>query len=145
MKQNAIVKSVEGDKATVSVLRKEACSHCAGRVVCGTAKRMDVVAKNPVSAVAGDTVVIETESVNVLGYSALLFLAPVLLAVVMYLIFSAVNTVLSVIMPILGFMIPFGIAMVIDRKNRDKRLPVITEILPAVNDAPSCDLDGTGD
>ena len=136
MKHNAIVIKTDGDKATVSVLREEACSHCAGRVVCGTAKKFDVTVKNPVSAVVGDTVVIENSSGNVIAYSALVFLAPVALALICYLIFSHISAALSYAMTALGFVLPFVIAFVIDQKNRDKRLPVITEILAPGNDAP---------
>jgi positive regulator of sigma E activity len=143
LKQNAIVESVEGDKATVSVLREEACSHCAGRVVCGTAKRQSVTVKNPVSAAVGDTVVIETASEGVLAYCALVFLAPVVLMVAAYLIFSQINNVLSVVMPVVGFVLPLAVAAVIDRRNREGRMPVITEILPPENGAPVCH-DGSG-
>ena len=139
MKHNAVVIKTDGDKATVSVLREEACSHCAGRVVCGTAKKFEVTVKNPVSANVGDTVVIENESGNVLAYSALVFLAPVALALVMYIIFSQINNVLSAVMAVFGFVLPFVIAFIIDRKNRDKRLPVITEILAPENVTPPCD------
>ncbi|MBR2473412.1 MAG: SoxR reducing system RseC family protein [Clostridia bacterium] len=139
MKHNAIVIKTDGDKATVTVLREEACSHCAGRVVCGTAKKFDVTVKNPVSAAVGDTVVIESASESVLAYSALVFLAPVALALVFYLIFSRVNTVLSVVMAVLGFVLPFIAAFIIDKRGREKRLPVITEILDSSNEAPPCD------
>ena len=139
MKHNAVVIKADGDKATVSVLREEACSHCAGRVVCGTAKKFDVTVKNPVFAKIGDTVVIESASESVLAYSALVFLAPVALALVMYLVFSRINNVMSIAMAVCGFVLPFVIAFFIDRKNREKRLPVITEILAPVNEAPPCD------
>lgn len=138
MKQDALVIKTDGDKATVTVLRKEACSHCAGRVVCGNAKTMTVVAKNTADAAVGDTVVIETPTESVLGYAALVFLAPVLLSIVLYVIFSQINTLLSVIIPICGFVLPFVIALVIDRKKREERLPRITEIIKEGDETPPC-------
>lgn len=124
--------------ATVSVLRKEACAHCAGRVVCGTAKTVSVAAKNPVDAQIGDTVTIETPTENVLGYAALVFLAPVILAVALYLIFSGINKTLSVVLPICGFVLPFFCALILDRKKREERTPVITEILQVTGESAPC-------
>ena len=138
MKQEAIVISTDGDKATVSILRKEACSHCEGRAVCGTAKMMNVTVKNSVGAVKGDTVTIETPTENVLGYAALVFLAPVLLAVTLYLVFSGINKTLSVVLPICGFVLPFIVALIIDRKKREERIPVITEILQVCGENAPC-------
>jgi positive regulator of sigma E activity len=138
LKQEAIVISKEGERATVSVLRKEACSHCAGRVVCGTAKTVTTTVKNPVGAEIGDTVTIETPTENVLGYAALVFLAPVILAVALYLIFSGVNKTLSIVMPICGFVLPFVCALILDRKKRDERIPVITEIINVTGESAPC-------
>ena len=138
MKQNAIVIKTESDRATVSILREEACSHCAGRAVCGNAKTVNVRAKNPNGAIVGDTVVIETPTENVLAYAALVFLAPVLLAIVLYLIFSQINTVLAIVFAGCGFVVPFIIAFVIDKIKRDERTPVITEILRSDSETPPC-------
>ena len=138
MKHNAIVIKTEEETATVSLLREEACSHCAGRVVCGNAKTVNVKVKNKIGAVSGDTVVIETPTENVLGYAALVFLAPVLLAVILYLTFSQVNKTLAIVFPICGFVLPFIIAYFIDRVKREERTPVITEILKNDSETMPC-------
>lgn len=138
MKHNAVIIEEIGDKARVSVLREEACSHCAGRVVCGTAKRFDITVKNPIGAKVGDTVVIENASESILAYCALVFLAPIALAVTLYLVFAQINAVLSFVMPAIGFVLPFAAAYVIDKHRREQRLPVITEILSPVDSTPSC-------
>lgn len=133
-----MVVNVDGDKAEVTVLRKEACAHCAGRVVCGTAKTLKVTAKNTVGASKGDTVVIETPTENVLGYAALVFFAPIALAFVLYMIFAQIDRVLSIVFPICGFVLPFVIALIIDRKKRDERIPKIVGILSGGEDTPPC-------
>ena len=138
MKHNAIVRKTDGEKALVAILRQEACSHCSGRVVCGGGKVMTVTAKNDIGASVGDTVVIESPSESVLGYAALVFLAPVLLAVVLYLAFSQINTAIAIVGGVFGFLLPYSVAFVIDRKKREERMPRITEILQTQDDITSC-------
>ena len=140
MEHKAIVLKTYGERADVSVLREEACAHCAGRVVCGTAKRLTVQVKNPIGAKEGDTVVIERPSESVLFYSALVFLAPVLLAVVLYLCFSQISGTMGMIAAVIGFAVPFVIAAIIDKRGRDNRLPIITGIAAPESDTPPCDM-----
>lgn len=141
MKHKAIVLKTEGDRADVSVLREEACAHCAGRVVCGTARTVTVSVKNPICAVKGDTVVIERPSERVLGYSALVFLAPVALAAVLYALLSKINEPVGIAGAILGFVLPYIVAAVIDRHGREDRLPVITEIVTCDDEKEECALN----
>lgn len=133
MKQKAIVVKADGGNAVVAVLREEACSHCAGRHICGTAGKLKITVKNPVGAKEGDTVEIENASDKVLGYAALVFLAPVLLAVTMYLLFSRINRVTAVVMTVCGFVLPYIAAFILDRKNRKSRMPVISSVLTDVD------------
>lgn len=143
MKHKAIVIKTEDDKALVSVLREEACAHCVGRVVCGTAKRLTVTVKNPIGAKDGDTVVIERPAERVLGYAALVFLAPVALSVIFYLVFSLVNMLTAGVMALVGFIAPLVVAAIVDRIGREDRLPVITEIsVPDSENAPCDTPDG---
>ena len=139
MEHKAVVLKTYGEKADVSVLREEACAHCAGRVVCGTAKKLTVKVKNPIGAKEGDTVIIERPSESVLFYSALVFLAPVLLAVVLYLVISQINEIAGMISAVIGFVIPFVAAAVIDKRGREARLPVITGIATPENGTPPCE------
>ena len=139
MKHNAIVKETDGKMAVVAILRQDACSHCAGRVVCGGGKVTTVTVKNDIGAEVGDTVVIESPSESVLGYAALVFLAPVLLAVTLYLAFSQISKALAIVGGVLGFVLPYAAAFVIDRKKREERMPEITEILQAQDDITSCE------
>lgn len=139
MKHKAIVIKNEDDKAFVSVLREEACAHCAGRVVCGTAKRLTVTAKNEIGAKEGDTVVIERPDERVLGYAALVFLAPVALSVIFYLVFSLVNMLTAGVMAAVGFIAPLVVSAIVDKIGREDRLPVITEIAVPDSENEPCD------
>lgn len=127
MRRDAIVIKTDEETATVAVLREDACGSCAGRLFCGNARKVEVKAKNGIGAGCGDTVVIETPSSVLLGYTALLFLAPVLLAVILYLVFASVSAVLSYIFAGVGFVLPYIAALLIEKKTRVS-LPVICEV-----------------
>lgn len=138
MKQKGIVKETENGIAIVSILREEACSSCSGRKFCGSAKRVDVKVKNSIDAEVGDTVEIETASEKVLGFAALVFLAPVLLAVVLYLAFLTVDQTVASLTAFLGFIIPFIVAYVLDKKKKDNFLPEITALICPENETQPC-------
>ncbi len=126
MKRNAVVESVFGEKAKVSFLREEACGSCAGRHFCTNAKKTSAEVKNSVGARVGDTVEIETKTASVLLYCLILFLAPIILALAMYLIFVNINTVLAYVFTAVGFVLPYPFAALL---NRNSSLPVITKII----------------
>ncbi len=127
MKRDAVVEKTYGECATVSFLREEACAACAGRHLCASARTQRAEVKNPVGADVGDTVEIETDSKSLLLYSAILFLAPVLLALVLYLVFIDKNKTLAYSMTAVGFIVPYVFAWLLNRKNKDA-LPVITAV-----------------
>ncbi len=126
MKRNAVVESVSGDRAIVSFLREEACGSCAGRHFCTNAKKTSAEVKNPVGAKVGDTVEIETDTSSMLLYCVILFLAPVLLALAMYLVFININVTLAYILTAVGFILPYPFATVLNKKTS---LPVITKLV----------------
>jgi len=130
MKQKAlIVKTNENGTAIVTVLQKSACSSCSSRHVCGTAKKTESTVNNKIGAKIGDTVEIEVPSSNVLGYSALVFLAPVLLALILYFALSGIGELWGILGATAGFIIPFVIAFFISKASADKVRPNITAIL----------------
>lgn len=138
MKQKGIVKETENGIAVVSILREEACSSCSGRKFCGSAKRVDIKVKNSIDAEVGDTVEIETASEKVLGFAALVFLAPVVLAVVLYLAFLTVDQTVASLTAFFGFIIPFIVAYVLDKKKKDNLLPEITALICPENETQPC-------
>ncbi|NLK39510.1 MAG: SoxR reducing system RseC family protein, partial [Clostridiales bacterium] len=85
-------KVVEGGEiATIEIMRSSACDGChkngGGCVSCdifGLNKTITAKAENRVGAAAGDRVIIETESGRVIGYAAVVFLLPIVVALALY-------------------------------------------------------------
>ena len=145
MKQKAIIKETfENGKATVTVLRASACSACSARHACGSAKKAESTVNNKIGAQVGDTVEIEAPSQSVIGYSALVFLAPVLLAIALYLPLSVLGETYGILGATAGFVLPFVIAFFISKANAEKVRPTVTAILTGENAAPDeengCDM-----
>lgn len=102
METKATVISLDGEYAIVETDRKSACDGChqqkdgRGCAMCtlmGDKAKLQSRACNPLGAQPGDTVLLETPSARVLGYGALVFLAPLGLGLAGYL---------------LGGLLPFG-------------------------------------
>ena len=81
MRQTAVVVEVNGEKATVEVERSSACAGCSESHDCiACKKKIRVTADNAAGAKAGDRVEIESGSERILGYAALVFVLPLLIA-----------------------------------------------------------------
>lgn len=113
--------------AKVSVLRKEACASCSGRYFCGSSKKTETKVSDPIGVKVGDTVEVEARSGAMLGYEALLFVAPIILAAVLYFALERIGGVGAVVGAIVGFILPYLVALVIEKKTAFS-LPVITRV-----------------
>ncbi len=127
LKQIALVTEVSNGTAKVSVLRKEACSACSGRYFCGSSKKAVSEAIDPIGVKVGDTVTVESKSSTVLGYAAMLFVMPIILAAVLYSVLCDVNAALAAISAVAGFVLPYIAALIIEKKTK-VTLPVITRV-----------------
>lgn len=97
MKTNAVVEKVEEAFVTVSTIRKGACGdNCA---MCGGCNGEKVLTKAyaQVQVEVGDTVILESDGKSVLFAMTSLFLFPIIIPLVFYLIFSNINSVLTYI------------------------------------------------
>ncbi len=79
MTQSAIVERLAGNgDAMIRVYQKSACGHdcsdCSG--ICGSKRSITVQAKNPLGAVPGDLVTVETATGKLLKAAALVYLLP---------------------------------------------------------------------
>lgn len=83
MKTTGTVKSTEGGSAQVSVIRTSACDGCHSKDFCLSCskKEMTVSVTNDVGAMPGDTVELYSPTGRVLGYAALVFVLPIVLAI----------------------------------------------------------------
>lgn len=93
MKQTAKVIEIKGDSAIVEVERTSACAGCSESHNCvACKKKICVTARNAAGAEVGDRVVIESPSERILGYAALVFVLPLVLAFAGFLISRALGT-----------------------------------------------------
>ena len=125
MTQTATVQKVFPDgMAEIAVPRKSACGHdceeCAGCGVTGTA--VSAKARNPIGAVAGDKVVVESSSGTVLGIIAIVYLIPVVLFLLGYFLTEAFLPTegLRYTAAILGFLLGLIPAVAYDRRLKKR-------------------------
>ena len=132
MEQLVRVTKVNGD-GTAQVLheRLSACSgdchKCAG---CGAAREtMVLTAENPIGAEPGDLVVIASQSASLLRAAAVLYLLPLVLFFLGYLLGETMFQKGAPV-SVAGFLLGIGLAALYDRKVLKKRKTVytITEI-----------------
>lgn len=113
MKNNGTVLKIEGDFAIVGVKRQSACDTCRAKCGghCDKAETVKTKVKNTLFAKVGDEVVLYTKTSTVLTYSFAVFVMPIVLAFLGYLIphllklDTAVSVVLSVVMFFMSFII----------------------------------------
>jgi sigma-E factor negative regulatory protein RseC len=141
MRTEATVVEIRGNRAIVTTERLSACEGChkategEGCSVCtlmGGNRTVSAEAENPLGARVGDRVMIESRTGRMLWYAALVFLVPIVLAIVGYLLADLwlPNTVWRAILPISAFVGTFFGIFVYSKSVQRKRCDVkITEIV----------------
>ncbi len=115
---------IDSNYAEISVPRKSACGHdceeCAGCGVTGAA----VLAKaaNPIGARIGEKVVVHSDTNKMLGIVALVYLIPVALFLVGYVVmaFLTPSVAAQYAVAIAGFFIGIAFAILYDRKLKER-------------------------
>ena len=123
MVQKARVVSVNGDYAVVRVSRKTICegchntdSSCSACFAFGD-KNAECKALNTPGAKVGDTVTVKTESSHIIGYAALVFIAPIVVALAVYMLSEVLGIGYPALWALGGFVLPFGLfCLILDRK-----------------------------
>ena len=111
---------VDAHHAIISVPRKSACGHdceeCAGCGVSGAAVKAKAL--NPIGAIPGQKVVVESSTKKMLGIVAFVNTIPVALFVLGYLVmaFTTTSVPLQYGVAIAGFVIGVAAAILYDRK-----------------------------
>lgn len=125
MTQIATVERIlDADHAEISVPRKSACGHdceeCAGCGVTGAA--VHARAMNPIGARPGQKVVVESSTQKMLGIVALVYLIPVALFMLGYLVMNFLGTSVGVqyFTAVAGFAAGILLAVRYDRRLREK-------------------------
>ena len=111
---------IDTDHAEISVPRKSACGHdceeCAGCGVSGAA--VHAKAANPIGALPGQKVVVESSTQKMLGIVAFVYLIPVALFLAGYLLAALVTVSVAVqyTIAIAAFLVGIGFAVLYDRR-----------------------------
>ena len=111
---------IDTDHAEISVPRKSACGHdceeCAGCGVSGAA--VHAKAANPIGALPGQKVVVESSTQKMLGIVAFVYLIPVALFLAGYLLAALVTVSVAVqyTIAIAAFLTGIGFAVLYDRR-----------------------------
>lgn len=142
MRQRAVVIDVKGDYAIVESSRRTMCDGCVKNGGCGghceitglVADKgvMRAEAENKLGAKIGDTVELESDSKTILFYAALVFVVPIAICMLFYLIAYRLSTneLTGVICAAVGFVLTFLGIMVFDRKRKNKHGDIrIAEII----------------
>ena len=138
MRQRAIVVETDGKIATVSVSRTSMCSGCEKSGGCGGHceltglidmgdKKMMARALNPIGAVPGELVEVETASKTVLGYAALVFLLPIAVCALGWWLGERLwgTQTAGVITAAAGFVLSFCGIAVFDRAKQKKTPDIV--------------------
>ena len=127
MTQTAVVtKILNKGTALVEVERKTACggecSSCGG--TCSSKSKLSVVASNGICAAVGDSVVIESESAQIIGAAALVYLMPLLVSILGYTIASAAGMAerISIAVSVLSLAAGMMLTVLISRIRKKKRI-----------------------
>lgn len=126
MTQIATVENLTEDgQAKVRVRRQTACAHdcesCGG--VCGSAGSLTVLAGNPLRAMPGERVLLETETRKILGAVALVYLVPLALLLLGCILPAALGAgeTLQILGAAAGLLFGCGGAVAVNRYIRHDR------------------------
>ena len=115
---------IDSNHAEISVPRKSACGHdceeCAGCGVSGAAVHAKAV--NPIGALPGQKVVVESSTQKMLGIVTFVYLIPVVLFLVGYLLAALVTASVAIqyTIAIAAFLVGIGFAVLYDRRLKAK-------------------------
>lgn len=137
MTQKGKVIAVSGDMATVLVMRQSACEGCRQKNLCGGMgecsheKPLETTAQNPAGAKVGDTVELTASSGFVLGTAFLIFILPILCAIVCYgvMFTQSVDRKITYGATAAAFLLPLALSLYgMNRHVQEKKCVVITRI-----------------
>jgi positive regulator of sigma E activity len=129
MESKGVVLRIEGDLAVVGVKRLSACDSCRAKCGghCDKAQTVEAKVKNSLNAKCGDSVVLHTKTSTVMGYALAVFILPIILAVIGYLLPTLFNFKnLSIISAIFFFFLSFFIIFLIwGKKDASEKITMI--------------------
>lgn len=135
-----VTKLLPNGRAEVAVKRQSACGHDCSKCGGGCSELMvsstvAVVAANPLKAMPGDMVTVESSTGGILGAAVVVYLVPFLLFFAGYFLMAmaGMGEGVSASVGVLGFVVGMVLAILLDRRVRKSRSIsfMITEIEPA--------------
>jgi len=138
MRESAKVISVKGGRAVVEIDKSDKCSKCGMCLFPKNASSVKMDAKNPIGAVEGDTVVVETIGGTQVLAILLCFVVPLLLIGVAFLLnYLVINSdLITVGVSVLLVVLWYTILAVIDKRYKKIKGATVTvvEILKNVKE-----------
>lgn len=132
MKSKGTVLKLDGEYAIVGVKRHTACDTCRAKCGghCDKAETVETKVKNTLNAKCGDNVILYTETSAVLGFASAVFLLPLLLVLLGYLIPYVFNLSgkISIISSVFFFFLSFFIVYLVWGKKEVNEKIIMLEI-----------------
>lgn len=126
MQQTALVKKIiKNGHALIEVTRPTACGgncvSCGG--LCGRGVKVESVAENPIGAKQGDTVMVETESRQIIKAALLVYAVPLVLLIIGYTAASVLGAEekIAVLSAFIGFAVGFAVVFGINKYLRREK------------------------
>lgn len=142
MRQRAVVVECKGDIAVIETSRRSMCEgceksggcggHCSFSGIMASGGKMRAEADNTIGAKVGESVEVETGGCVILGYAALVFILPIIVCAVFYLIFNAlINSAFGYIGALAGFVLTFVGIILFDksRKNKKRDIKIVRRLI----------------
>lgn len=136
MKETGCVVTVKDDAAIVAMPTSKECESCGACLVAGEGKEVLLLAKNGVGAVEGDAVEVEIAAGKVIAAAFIIYVIPILLTIVGFLVGNAVaggdpDSNVPIIFAVAFLVASFVAVWSYDMKLRrvERRQAVITRIV----------------
>ena len=137
--EGTVVKIIDETHALVKTVRKSACAEChkqseGGCRVCDVFLGSDTIetqAINKIGAKEGDSVIVESLTSYVISAAAVVFMLPVLLAILLYCVFAFAigSSYWAPIAALAGFAVGIAAAIVYGKCEKGKERIVISKII----------------
>lgn len=150
MRTVAVVVKSENGKALISVDRKTACDGCHNRKGCKAAegmsidfsfskKKLETTATDPLGCLPGDRVIVESDSGEVIGGAALVFLLPLAVALLGFILGSNISEAYGYIFAVAGMLLSFLFVRIITEmpSRRRERIKIVKKLDGCISEISS--------
>ncbi len=131
-----VIKIEKKNNVRVSFDRKSACDQCHMCAVSKSGKTVEIVVPNNVGAQIGDNVLVSMGDKFVLTAALIVYIIPLILVVIGVAVGASFGVGVQLTLVLVGLVIGFAIAAVLDKKVIRKKkgfVPEITKILESKN------------